>query len=243
MSFNPDSLKSITASGNDSGPIADEFDGVGGLMAIPNYDDSQESIDEMMEMLYESLLAMTEDSNLADSISVTEGDGKVYVTFNQTTFFDGDSYQLRSESLPILDTICELLTGAQNAIDEVRILGHTAQEYPDSPNDPRIDRFLASNRATNVLVYIQEHSEVDPARLISEGYGQHRPVASNDTAEGRAQNRRVEMIISGRNLAEEIGSGLQHYSTSTESMEDAQSSTTESVENAQGTDTQEQEVS
>jgi chemotaxis protein MotB len=156
----------------------------------------------------------------------------VYVTFNQTTFFDGDSYRLREESLPVLDTVCELLTNAKNAIDEVRILGHTAQEYPDSPNDPQIDRFLASNRATNVLVYIQEHSEVDPGRLISEGYGQHRPVASNDTAEGRAKNRRVEMIISGRNLTEEMGDGLQQYSTSTQSIEDAQSSTTDTQEQA-----------
>jgi chemotaxis protein MotB len=54
---------------------------------------------------------------------------------------------------------------------------------------------------------------VDPARLISEGMGQWRPVADNATAEGRAQNRRVEMIISGRNLDEEMKTSLQQYST------------------------------
>jgi chemotaxis protein MotB len=62
-------------------------------------------------------------------------------------------------------------------------------------------------------VYIQEHCTVDPARLVSEGMGQWRPVADNDTAEGRAKNRRVEMIISGRNLEEELASSLQQYST------------------------------
>ena len=49
--------------------------------------------------------------------------------------------------------------------------------------------------------------------MISEGYGQWRPVASNDTAEGRAQNRRVEMIISGRNLEEELAGNIQNYYT------------------------------
>jgi chemotaxis protein MotB len=125
-----------------------------------------------------------------------------------------------------------MLSDAVNAIDEVRILGHTAQEEPDTPNKVSVDRFLASNRATNVLIYIQEHSEVDPARLISEGMGQWHPVASNDTAEGRSKNRRVEMIISGRNLAEELEEGLQQYSTvsttpsSTETTETSEPSET-----------------
>jgi chemotaxis protein MotB len=106
-----------------------------------------------------------------------------------------------------------LLSEAAEAIDEVRILGHTAQSSPTRPNKVREDRFLASNRATNVLVYIQEHSDLDPARLVSEGLGQWRPIESNDTEEGRSKNRRVEMIISGRNLAEELDSSLQEYST------------------------------
>jgi chemotaxis protein MotB len=150
---------------------------------------------------------------MEDNISVTEDGGRVFVSFNQTAFFNGNSYALRDESLPILDTVSELLTNASDAIDEVRILGHTAQEVADTPNDVRTDRFLASNRATNVLVYIQEHSEIDPARLVSEGYGQWRPVSGNTTSEERAQNRRVEMIISGRNLEEELGSDVQSYST------------------------------
>jgi chemotaxis protein MotB len=118
-----------------------------------------------------------------------------------------------------LDEVCTLLSDAVNAIDEVRILGHTAQSSPTRQNKVREDRFLASNRATNVLVYIQEHSILDPARLVSEGMGQWRPVESNDTEEGRSKNRRVEMIISGRNLAEELDSSLQQYSTESYSTE------------------------
>jgi chemotaxis protein MotB len=213
MSFNPDSLKSITQTSGNGGPVADDTSDEGGLMDIPEL--SQGDVDDMMEDLYQALQQMVQENDMEDSISVTQGDGKVYVTFNQTTFFDGDSYVLRDESLPVLDQVCELLSGAVNAIDEVRILGHTAQSSPDRQNKVREDRFLASNRATNVLVYIQEHSILDPARLVSEGLGQWRPIESNDTEEGRSKNRRVEMIISGRNLTEELGSSLQEYSTTT----------------------------
>lgn len=211
MSFNPDSLKTLTESPGGSGPNADSDEGEGGPLTASVM--SQEDIDNQIEELYQALKDYSEQSDLQDSISVTKGDGKVYVSFNQTTFFDGNSYKLRDESLPVLDTVSDLLSSAVDAIDEVCILGHTAQEYANEPNDPQVDRFLASDRATNVLVYIQTHSVVDPARLISEGMGQWRPVADNATAEGRAQNRRVEMIISGRNLDEEMKTSLQQYST------------------------------
>ena len=55
---------------------------------------------------------------------------------------------------------------------------------------------------------------LDPVKLISEGIGQWRPVATNDTSEGRAQNRRVEMIISGRNLQMEAEGVTTYYTTS-----------------------------
>jgi chemotaxis protein MotB len=219
MSFNPESLATITASPGGSGPNADYDDGEGGpmvsLIEDTNEAMDQEDIDQAMENLYEALMEMAQSDGLEDSISVTEGDGKVFVTFKDTTFFEGNKYDLLPESLPILDDLCTLLTQAAPAIDEVRILGHTAQGSPTQPNNVRTDRFLASNRATNVLVYIQEHSEVDAGRLVSEGMGQWRPVDTNDTSEGRANNRRVEMIISGRNLEEELGDSLQDYSSST----------------------------
>ena len=63
------------------------------------------------------------------------------------------------------------------------------------PNEPISDRFLASNRATEVLLYIQQKNVIDPAKLVSSGYGQHRPISSFETRESRAKNRRVEILI------------------------------------------------
>ena len=174
---------------------------------------AQDEINETMEALYQALSNYLEEQDAENQnlISVTQGDGKVFITFNQAVFFDGDSAALRKEAYPVLQSVCDMLSEASKAIDEVRVLGHTAQANPSRPNSVQVDRTLSSDRATNVIIYVQEHSDVEPARLISEGIGQWRPIASNDTVEGRAKNRRVEMIVSGRNLEEELQDGITGY--------------------------------
>jgi chemotaxis protein MotB len=229
MSFNPDAeeaLKDIPDSdgGFSSDPNDDSGDGVNEMMGT-----TQEEIDEDIEELYQALQAMAAQQGAEDSISVTKDGGKVYVTFNDTTFFNGNSYQLRDEALPVLDTLSAILSNASESIDEVRIQGHTAQARADQPNRVMEDRFISSNRATNVLCYVQEHSVLNPGKLVSEGMGQWRPVDTNDTAEGQAHNRRVEVIISGRNLEEEGLTGtVEQYITQPEAAQpDTTQSTTE----------------
>ena len=209
VSFNPDAAMTMTENSGNDGPNADpnELDGSG--MGL-----SQVDIDEDMAELYEMLMAYVAQQNAQDSISVSKGDGKVFVTFNQAVFFDGDDWQLREESKPLLEMVAAMLSQVADSIDEVRIMGHTAQASPNKPNNISVDRLLSAQRAANTLAYIQQFCTVDPARMISEGYGQWRPVAPNDTPEGRAQNRRVEMIISGRNLEQELANGIENYYTS-----------------------------
>ena len=112
----------------------------------------------------------------------------------------------------MLDSVCGILSNVATSLDEVRIQGHTARAGM-GPNGVIKDRTLASERATNVVMYIQQHSDVPPSCLVSEGFGEWRPVAPNDTAENRAKNRRVEMIISGRDIEAEIEEqgGIQQY--------------------------------
>ena len=211
MSFNPEAMETIAATPGGDGPSADADEAGGPITAEKEI--SQEEIDATIEQLYQALKEYVAQEGAQSTISVTKGDGKVYVSFNQSVFFDGDSPVLRTESHPILNTVSGMLTDAAKAIDEVRIMGHTAQGDPDEPNDPVVDRSLSSQRATNVVIYIQQHTELDPARLISEGYGQWRPVAENETPEGRAKNRRVEMVVSGKDLDNELGVVIQQYET------------------------------
>ena len=202
MSFNPDAVETFTATPGGDGPDA-EADEAGGQMKI----------DAELEVLYQELSEYVQQQGMQNNISVTKDGGRIFISFSQVVFFDGDSPVLKREAEPVLDELCLMLDGAKESIDEVRVLGHTAQADPDRPNSVRTDRTLASMRATNVVIYVQEHSGIDPAKLVSEGLGQWKPVDTNETSEGRARNRRVEMIVSGRNLEQELQSGIANLET------------------------------
>lgn len=174
---------------------------------------TQDMVDESLEQLYLSISQSVTESGLDDMVSVTKGSGYVFVSFDDAVFFDGNSYELRDEGKVVLDDVAKPLAEASQSINEVRVLGHTAQADPNRQNYVDYDRFLASNRATVVTIYLQEKNVIDPARLISVGYGQWRPVFSNDTPEGQAHNRRVELVISGLNLESEEGDSVSRYYT------------------------------
>ena len=212
QSFNPDAIHEITENKGNNGQIADPTTPVDGDQSENNVT-TQQQVDQALEQLYLDLQMYVAQQGAAENISVTKGGGYVFISFNDAVFFDGDSYVLRSDGEEVLDEVGEIIRKAAPAIDELRVLGHTAQGDPNKPNNPSTDRFLASNRATVVLVYLQEMNILDPARMISMGYGQFRPVAENDTREGRAKNRRVELIVTGLDIASTLGDGIEQYYT------------------------------
>lgn len=207
MSFNPSAVLELheTPDGTD-GPLADPSDGLG-------MEELQAAVDQDMEEVYEAIVALASRAEMGGTISVSKEGGRVFISFSDTVFFAGDSAVLLPEAKPILDQVSAVLSDAKDSVDEVQVLGHTAQGRADKANDVTVDRTLSSQRATNVVIYVQEHSELDPARLVSIGVGQWRPVASNDTPEERAKNRRVEMIISGRNIEKEMSGEVDTYFT------------------------------
>ncbi|MBR0282846.1 MAG: flagellar motor protein MotB [Oscillibacter sp.] len=219
QSFNPSSLEATTMTSGSEGPLADPSEGIGSDYGLVEPDPSEEvmeqaDIDALMEQLAQMLKEMAQQSSQSENIEVTKGDGYVFVSFNDAVFFLGDSPAITAEGEQILNVVAEALNQAAPAIDELRIMGHTAQASPDRPNNVDNDRRLASNRATNVTIYLQKRAtELSPARMVSVGYGQWRPVDTNATRGGRAHNRRVEMIITGKDLYDELGDALQQYRT------------------------------
>lgn len=174
---------------------------------------TQDQVEAALEELYVSMSEYAASAGLQDMVSLSKGSGYVFISFDDTIFFDGDSSVLKDGGKAILDQIAVPLAEASGSINEIRVLGHTAQASPDRPNYVDVDRFLSSDRATVVTIYLQEKNIIDPARLVSVGYGQWRPIASNDTAETRAQNRRVELIISGIQPDSTEGDSLEQYYT------------------------------
>lgn len=146
------------------------------------------------ETLYENLKSEVEKNELSESIDVKKGDGFTFITFNNSIVFDPNSYILKDEIKTVLDDLCNILASYEGDIQQIQILGHTAEANKGEMNISA-DRFLSSNRAAAVLVYMQEKNVIEPVKLISIGYGQYRPIADNSTPEGRATNRRVELLI------------------------------------------------
>lgn len=212
QSFNPNAVPDPRPTIEGApGPSAD--DGESGVAPTQEeMEEMQEKVEQDMEELLQQIQEFVQQQNLQDAITVSQDGGKIFVTFSQSVFFAGDSSVIRQEAYPVLDSVSDMLSSVAQSLDEVRVQGHTARAG-QGPNRVVNDRTLASERATNVVIYIQEHSDVPPSCLVSEGFGEWRPVERNDTSENRAKNRRVEMIISGRDIEAELAEqgGIQQY--------------------------------
>jgi chemotaxis protein MotB len=107
--------------------------------------------------------------------------------------FDSGKANIRSEAKPVLDKVARVLN--ENVPEySVGIEGHT-DNVPIKLSGWKSNWELSTARALSVLHYLEKEKDVDPSRLSAIGYGEYRPVASNDTKSGRQQNRRVEIVI------------------------------------------------
>ncbi len=117
---------------------------------------------------------------------VNEGEA-IKVTFESGILFATNSSTLNTASRASLD---KFATSLQNNPDtDVKIYGHTDSTGSDAINNP-----LSQRRAESVYNYLVSKG-VSGARMASEGFGSTQPVADNNTVDGRAQNRRVEVYI------------------------------------------------
>lgn len=175
----------------------DMFSGAQGpVQGLAPEETTLEDINDITD-LYEYIRAYVQGQGLEEEIAVGKGDGFVIMRFRGDLFFGPDSAVLQQNAKTVLDVLADGLATISDEIQLVRIDGHTA-------TNPEISRYtistrrLSTDRANAVLEYMEEKSILDPVKLIAVGYGKYRPIADNYTAEGRAQNRRVEIYISDK---------------------------------------------
>ena len=107
--------------------------------------------------------------------------------------FDSGKSKIRSEAYPLLEKVSSILK-TNMAQFNVGIEGHT-DNVPIRHSGWKSNWELSSSRALSVLHYLVNDQGVSPERLSAIGYGEYRPLASNETKDGRSQNRRVEIVI------------------------------------------------
>jgi len=126
-------------------------------------------------------------------LSLIMEDNKLKVRIQESGLFVDGSDELLPEAMAVLDEVAAALEGLPNAI---RIEGHTDNVPINTPRFPS-NWDLSSARALQILKYFLATHRYDPTRLSAVGYGEYRPVATNNTPSGRRKNRRVDISILG----------------------------------------------
>ncbi len=145
----------------------------------------------------------------AKEVRVREDERGLVITLSGDAYFDPGSAKLKEEIRPVLDKVSAILKSIDNY---ARIEGHT-DDRPISPGgtgegyDNNWE--LSSARSVKVVEYLVEDKNVNPKQVSSAAYGETRPIDTNDTPEGRAYNRRVDIVVlRDRGLPEDTTRGI-----------------------------------
>ena len=158
---------------------------------------NQELDEAPMDTLFEKLQEYVEQSQMQDSVTMAKIDDVIYIRFDSAVFFKANEYSLRDESYEVLDFIGDGLKEYEKEIKLINICGHTAN--PAYEQDPERTWRLSGERAAVVANYFELNKNIDNMKIMTMGYGDNFPVADNSTEEGMRQNRRVELVIIGKN--------------------------------------------
>ena len=125
------------------------------------------------------------------TIRLTEDSRGLTVSLAEAGFFDPGSAVMPPSALAVIDRIASTLQPLGQAI---RVEGHTDNTPIHTAQFPS-NWELSTARATFLLQYLISNAKIPAQRLSAVGYGEYRPVASNDTPAGRASNRRVDLVV------------------------------------------------
>ncbi len=144
---------------------------------------------------YDELVGNLEEEIQRGEVKISELKGKLTVNVVDNILFDSGKAALKSAGIKVLQQIGDILKSAvdkdiqvEGHTDNVPIRGTLTQRYPTNWE-------LSTARATTVLHFLQDKSGIPGERLSAVGYGEYRPIDSNGTAEGRAQNRRIQIVL------------------------------------------------
>ena len=148
---------------------------------------------EAMQMLKKTLtdaLLNFEDKGL----TVEARDGKVYVSMENKLLFKSGSWEVESEGKKAISSLGKVL--AENPDVSILIEGHT-DNVPYQGKGPLKGNWdLSTKRATSIVTLLLTHKEILPQNLTAAGRGEFLPVAPNSSKNGRAINRRIEVVLS-----------------------------------------------
>jgi chemotaxis protein MotB len=152
-----------------------------------------------VQSTYDELVGKLEEEIQRGEVRISELKGKLTVNVVDKILFDSGQAALKPAGIKVLQQIGDILKSAvdkdiqvEGHTDNVPIRGTLTQVYPTNWE-------LSSARATTVLHFLQEKVGISGERLSAVGYGEYQPIGSNSTAEGRALNRRIQIVLTPSN--------------------------------------------
>ncbi|MBM7717593.1 chemotaxis protein MotB [Bacillus thermophilus] len=195
---NAEKFKSVTDSFQNHNNLKQdsggEAPGEGGT-TVPN--EYEEQLAEMIkqekriEEILEYVGKYASEHGLENEMTVTPTDKGIEVVLPEVMLFPSGKADLINEAKLFLDNMAPMLSEISNMIE---IEGHTDNRPISTERFPS-NWDLSTARANQVVRYLIEEHGLSPERLRTVGYGEYRPIASNQTDKGRSQNRRVVLII------------------------------------------------
>jgi chemotaxis protein MotB len=149
------------------------------------------TIERDLNLVREAVRDRSDAAGLAGQLVVVRQDDQIVIRLADSLVFPSASADIRPDALRLLDVAASVVREVPH---EVRIEGHTDNIPPATDRYPT-NWELASARSTAVLRYLVERGGIDAKRVSAAGFGEFHPLSPNDTPEGRALNRRADIVL------------------------------------------------
>jgi len=155
----------------------------------------QEQVIQLLDDTKKTIETSLKDQIAAQEVEVIEAGNQLKVIFVDKILFDSGSAEINSKGKELLRVLAKSLKDNQNQdividghTDNIALTAYLMKRFPSNWE-------LSTARASAVAHFFQEEGGIEPQRLSARGYSFYRPVAPNDSEEGRRQNRRIEIVL------------------------------------------------
>ncbi len=150
-----------------------------------------EEVESGLVKIHNKVSDYIDEHNLGKEVSVNMNEKGVFVDIKEAILFDPGSAKIKPGGIDVLKKLTGLLKSMTN---EIVVEGHT-DNVPIGRANYGSNWELSADRAVSVVRHFSEIENIDPSRLSAVGYSEFRPIADNTTAENKALNRRVNILI------------------------------------------------
>lgn len=144
--------------------------------------------------IYEQLNGYIKQNDLKDNVDLVKSDHAISIRLKDKLLFLGDSTVLKPGSEETLKKVCQVVSQVYGNVNHLTITGNTADLGNHDPENEADSWQLSVNRAVTILDFLTSNG-LAPEKMSVEGNSHYNPIAGNDTEDGRAANRRVEITI------------------------------------------------